>query len=185
MKSHFSTRYVLIAVALTLTLCAGLTLTGMASAQEVQVSANQTDEPEPVAGQVGPIVIRDYALRGSTFVLELDVQESTSYALSDSLAGIRSEGVTEVPTKQGALREGRRTVKLDVTVVEDAGAVTLSTPQGAVRIQSGSVGVGDELIAASTVRMLILGTAIGAAGFTFRTVRNKREEEKKDAERIL
>lgn len=186
MKLHFLTRYVLLAVALTLTVSVALTLTGTAAAQEgVQIETNATDEPEPVEGTVGPIEIRDYELKGSTFVLDLDVSSATSYALSDSLAGIRSEGVTTVPTKQGALPAGRQTLRLDVTVVEDAGAVTLATPQGAVRIQSGSVGVGSELIPASTVRILLLSTAIGAAGFTFRTVRKRREDETKEAERIL
>lgn len=187
MNSHISTRYVLIAAALTLTVCFGLTLTGTAAAQEggVKVSTNQTTTPEPVEGQVGPVVIRDYRLRGGTFTLVINVEEATPYALSDALAGTRSEGVTEVPLKRGTLREGRQKLKLDVMVIEDAGAVTLSTPGAAVRVQSGSVGIGEELIGASTVRMLVLSTAIGAAAFTFRTVRARREDETKDAERIL
>jgi hypothetical protein len=184
MKPHFYTRYVL--VALTLTVAAGLTLTGAASAQEgVQIETNATDEPEPVEGRVGPIVIQDYELRGNTFVLTVKAEEPTAYALSDALAGTRSEGVTNVPVKQGTIRSGEQTLKLDVTLIEDAGAVTLSTPGAAVRIQSGSVGIGEELIAASTVRMLVLGTAAGAAGFTYRAVKRRREDETKDAERIL
>lgn len=187
MKFHFSTRYVALAVALTLTLSLGLTLTGTATAQNggVEVSTNQTDTPDAIEGNVGPIEIRDYELRGTTMVLTVQVNEPTPYALSDALAGTQSEGVTNVPVKQGALDSGRQTLKLDVQTIEEAGAVTLSTPNNAVRIQSGSVGVGTALIPASTVRMLVLGTAIGAAGFTFRTVRKRREDEEKEVERIL
>ena len=186
MKPHFSTRYVLVALALTLTVAAGLTLTGAASAQEgVQVSTNATDEPEPVEGRVGPIVIQDYELRDSTMVLHIKVEEATPYALSGAYAGLKQEGVTDVPMKKGALREGEQTLRLKVTVLEGSGGVTLSTSGDAKRITSGAITVGSVMVPAQTVRMLVLGTAIGAAGFTFRTVRNRREEETKDAERIL
>jgi len=187
MNSHFSTRYVLIATALTLTLAVGLTLTGTASAQSVEVSADNQTTPEPVAGSVGPIVIESYELRSGTMVLTLNVEEPTPYALTDALAGTQSSGLTELPYKQGAIGSGRQTLRLDVTVIEGSGAVTLSTPGEAVRIQSGNVGVGSggSLIPASTVRMLVLGTAVGAAAFTFRTVRSRREEEEKEVERIL
>jgi hypothetical protein len=189
MNLHFSTRYVLLAVALILTVSVGaLTLTGTAAAQAdsgVTIDTNGTDQPQPVKGQVGPIVIEDYELQGGTFTLTVDVQESTAYALTDALDGTQSGGVTELPVKQGALREGRQTLSINVAVIDDAAAVTLSTPGEAVRIQSGMVVIGDTMIPAGTVRLLLLGTAIGAAGFTFRTVRKKREDETKDAERIL
>ena len=188
MNTHFSTRYVLIAAALTLTVAVSLTLTGAASAQStgVEVSANDsTPEPEPVEGRVGPIIIEDYELRGDTFTLSLNVTESTPYAISGAYAGIRSEGVTEVPSKQGALREGRQTLKLTVTVIEGAGGVTLSTGGSVVRITSGALTVGGAMIPARTVRMLIIATVLGSVGFTYRTVRNKRDDETKDVEKIL
>ena len=184
MKSHFSTRYVLIVAALTLTVATALTLTGAASAQSAEVSANEST-PEAVEGSVGPITIVDYELRDGTMRLTLDVDEPTPYALSDALAGTQSSGVTQIPVKQGAISAGRQTLRLDVTVLQGAGAVTLSTPNGAVRIQSGDVGLGDALIPASTVRVLLLGTAVGVGGFIFRTVRKKREDEDKEVERVL
>lgn len=183
MTFHFSTRYVALVAVLTLTLVGALTLTGTATAQEVEI--NETDTPDPIEGTVGPIEIENYELRGSTFVLTVQVSEPTPYALSDALAGTQSEGVTSIPVKQGALDSGRQTLKLDVQVIEGAGAVTLSTPSNAARIQSGSVGIGQQLIPASTVRILVIGTALGAGVFTFTTVRKRREDEEKEAERIL
>jgi hypothetical protein len=185
MKSIFSVRKAVLA--LTLTLGVALTLTaGTGAVAGQELPTNQTTStPEPVAGNVGPIVIEDYRLEGGTFILTLDVEKPTAYALSDALAGVQSEGITTVPMKQGSLEEGRQTLKLDVTLVRDAGAVTLSTPRNAVRIQSGNVGIGGAKIQESRVRVMVLATALGAGLFTYRQVRNRREEEHKDAERIL
>lgn len=160
-------------------------MTPAVAAQEVPNPTNQTDTPEPVAGNVGPIVIESYELQDGTFTLTLNVEDPTAYALSDSLAGIQSEGITSVPMKQGVLETGRQTLKLDVTLVRDAGAVTLSTPQNAVRIQSGNVGIGGSKIPESRVRVMLIATALGAGLFTFRKVRDMREDEQKDAERVL
>lgn len=181
MTLHFSTRYILIASALTLTVAAALTLTPIASAQ----ATNQTATPEPAAGNVGPIEIEKYELKDGTMTLTLDVSRPTAYALSDALAGTQSEGVTEIPVKQGTLSAGRQTLKMDVSIVRDAGAVTLSTPRNAVRIQSGNVLGEDSSLQASRVRVLVVGTAIGAGLVVFRTVRNKRDEDTEDWERII
>jgi len=194
MRFHFSTRYVLIAAVLTLTLVGALTLTGTAAAQSsegasVSVSNKTATETEQaVAGRVGPIVVEDYGLENSTMTVIVSVEEPTSYAMSDALAGVESGGVTEVPAKQGALESGRQRLTMSVTTVENKGAVTLAAPEGAIRIQAGgglSVGEQQNRIPEDTVRILVLGTAVGAAGFTFGVVRRKREDETNDYERII
>lgn len=147
--------------------------------------SNHTATPEPAAGSVGPITILDYGLEEETMTLTLNVERPTAYALSDALAGLRQEGVSEVPVKQGTLSEGRQTLSLAVTVVDDAGAVTLSTPAQAVRIQTAPVGTGRSDVDYETAQAIVGGSALFGATGVFYWVKRKRDEEQKDAERIL
>ena len=145
----------------------------------------ETDTPDPIAGSVGPIDILDYQLRDGTMTLTLRVEENTAYAVSDSLAGLQQEGVSEVPMKQGTLAPGRQTLSLSVYVMDDAGAVTLSTPSAAVRIQSEPVSLNKDPVNYQTVQTLVAGSAIFGAAGVFYWVRRKRNEEEHGPERVL
>lgn len=159
----------------------GLSLILPAVAAGQQVSANGTNAtvdtgPESLAGTVGPIEIRDYRLEGGTMVLELQVQQHTAYAVGDALAGLRSEGVTTLSYKQGTLEPGRRTLRLDVTTVDGAGAVTLSTPRDAVRVQSEAVSGGGPPIPFTYGLLAVVVTSIGTGWFSFRRARAQIEQ---------
>jgi hypothetical protein len=147
--------------------------------------APATDTPEPIAGSVGPIDVMDYELRDGTLTLTLRVDEPVAYALSDSLAGLQQEGVSQVPMKKGTLSEGRRTLSLDVSIVDGAGAVTLSTPQSAVRIQTEAVSLSKDPVDYQTAQTLVAGSALFGAAGVYSWVKRKREDEDKQAERIL
>jgi hypothetical protein len=136
-------------------------------------------------------VIESYQLQNGTFELVVNVEEHTPYAMADALGGMRSAGVTEITTKDGVLNPGRQRLTIDVATIElqnqprRIAAITFSTPEEAVRIQQGTVDVGQNRIAEDRVRLLVIGTAVGVAGFTFGLVKRRREDETKDAERIL
>lgn len=166
-------------------------MTGTAAAQsgEVQLS-NQTATPteQAIAGRIGPVVVEDYGMENGTMRLVITVEEATSFAMSDALAGTQTGGVTEVPAKRGVLESGKQELTMSVKTIKGKGAVTLAVPEGALRIQSGgglSVGEQQTTIPADRVRLLVFGTAVGAAGFTFGIVKRKRDEEQNDYERLL
>jgi hypothetical protein len=146
---------------------------------------NGTSTPEPAAGSVGPIDIESFKLEDGTMTMTLNVERPTAYALSDSLAGLDQRGVTEVPVKQGTLAEGRRRISLSVTVYEGAGAVTLSTPTGAVRVQTQPVGPDRDEVEYGTVQALTAGSALFGAGGTVWYFKRRRDAEDKEAERRL
>jgi hypothetical protein len=148
-------------------------------------AAPSTDTPEPIAGSVGPIDVLDYELRDGTLTLTLRANDPVAFALSDSLAGLQQQGLSDVPMKKGTLSEGRRTLSLDVSVVDGAGAVTLSTPQAAVRIQTEAVSLSKEPVDYQTAQTLVAGSALFGAAGVYSWVKRKREDEDKQAERIL
>lgn len=161
-------------VAISINLVGGASV---AHAQEASVSMNKTTTPEPaIEGRVGSIEILDYQIRGGTFTLKIDVQKATSYALSDALRGTDSEGITSVPMKEGALRKGKQVLKLDVAIIDGAGAVTLATPGDAIRIQSGSVGMMGAPVPFQMAAFGILVAAVGSGLFSFRKGREKMQE---------
>jgi len=155
------------------------------SAAPAAAQANETATPEPVAGSVGPITIESFELEDGIMTLTLNVERPTAYALSDSLAGLDQRGVTDVPVKQGTLDSGRQTLSLNVQLYQGVGAVTLSTPGNAVRIQTEPVGNDREDVDYGAASGLVAGSAIFGAGGTLWYLRRKHDEEEKDARRIL
>lgn len=179
MTPTFSRRSALIAAVL-LALAGATALAGTATAQNAPNATNATvgvSTPEPsTEGSVGPIDVLDYRLKDGTFVLDLRVHESTPYALSDALAGTRTEGVTSVPVKQGALREGKTTLRLSVAVIDGAGAVTLSTPSEAVRIQSEALNGGRPPIPFSSAALGIVVAGVGSGWYSYKRGKESIEE---------
>lgn len=157
----------------------------VAASAPAAAQTNETATPDPAVGNVGPIEIESYELEDGAMTLTLDVDRPTAYALSDALAGLDQQGVTEVPVKQGTLSEGRQTLTLSVTVYDGVGAVTLSTPGDAVRVQTDPV-VGDrEDVNYETAAGLTAGSAVFGAGGVLWYLRRKYDEEEKDARRVL
>lgn len=183
MNRYILRRSALITAVLAFSLALALSIiAGLGAAQEAggNVTVNASaggSTPAPIAGTVGPIEIETYAVEDGTFILTLNVQESTSFALSDALAGLQSEGVTKVPMKTGAIREGRQKLKLSVTTVDGAAAVTLSTPSDAVRIQSGTVGAGRSPVPFSTAALAVLAAGVGAGYYSFKKGKEQLEED--------
>jgi len=167
-----------------LALMAGITLSIVTSGAAGQEAGNATTTPQPIEGTVGPIKIVDYRAEDGEMILTLRTEEHTPIAVSDSLAGLRGSGITRVPVKQMALSPGTTTVRLPVTEYEGAVAVTVSTPGNAVRIQTHPIN-GNSPVDYSTAQGLAGGAAVVAAGGTYTWVKRRREDEQKDAERVL
>jgi|GEM_PF-3893624 len=148
-------------------------------------AGNQSATPDPAVGSVGPVTVLDYRLDDGTMTLTIDVERPVAYALSDAMAGMDSQGVTEVPVKQGTLDGGRRTISLSVTVYQGTGGVTLSTPGDAIRIQTEPVGPDRQDVDYQTAQTLVAGSAIFGAGGVYYYFKRRREDEDPRAERIL
>ena len=163
-----------IAVAMTLTLLT----TGAVAQQEVPTATPTptTEEPDPIKGTVGHVEIQDYYVEDGMMVLEVNAKRAGPIALSDSLAGLDSSGVTKVPQKKQVLPSGEQELRLDVTVRDGTAAVTLSTRSDAARIQSGTVETAKPSVPWGTVSGLILITFLGTAYVTYRGVRQRFEE---------
>lgn len=157
---------------------------GQATAQEIDQNATTTPEPA-IEGAVGPVEILDYEVRDGTMTLTLRTDEHTAYAVTDALAGLEGEGVSEISYKQAILKPGKTTVKLPVTVRDDAAAVTLSTPNDAVRIQTAPVAAGKRPVDYETAQLLLGGAAVFGAAGTFVYVKRRREEENREVRRTL
>ncbi len=143
----------------------------------VGAAAPATDTPAAVAGSVGPVDILSYRLEGSTMTMTVESDEYTAFALSDALAGLRQEGVSEVPVKQGTLEPGRQTLTLTVTTQDGAGAVTLSTPGNAVRIQTEAISAGRERVPFGLAALLVLGAGVGSGYYSYRRTKDELTED--------
>lgn len=163
------------ALVLVMALIAGiLSLSGAAAAQEVEV--NQSTPEPAIEGTVGPVEIMDYRAEDGTMVLTVRSENHVAYALSDALAGLRSEGVTSVPVKKGTISPGKTKLRLDVTTYQGAAGVTLATPQDAARIQTDAVDSGAPPVPFSQAALAVLAAAIGTGWLSFRRARAKLQE---------
>lgn len=175
MTSRFFARATVITAVLSLALVGGVTTVAGQSADDLP--GNETNTPEPVEGTVGPIDILDYQLQDGTMTIVVEARQPTAVAISDALAGLREGGVTSVPMKQETLRSGRQELTLAVSVVDGAGAVTISTPGDAVRIQTDAVGAGRPPVAFQQALLAVLVSGVGAGYYSYRRTRDEFESE--------
>lgn len=178
MTSHHFSRAALVAALLTVVL---LTLTPLAAAQDVGVDvedgSNATETETSVVGHVGPITIQDYRLVDGTFVIDVDVTAYTQYSVTDALDGTRDEGLTSPAFKTGSLQQGQQQIRLDVAVVDGAGAVTIGTSNDLARLQTEAVDAGNPPVDYGTVQGLLGLAVVGSVVGTYRFVKKKREDE--------
>lgn len=191
MNKHILWKLSALAAVLALTLTLGLAaVTGLSTAQAANATNGTieigSDEPESVEHTVGALEVLSTELRDDgVVVLEVRATEATSYKLTDSYAGYDKKGWSDVPETSDVIRSGRHTIRLDVTVIEESAMVTLSTPEDTVRWNAEALETGRPPVSYQQAQIMVALAATGAAAFTFRTVRRRREDEKKEWERIL
>jgi hypothetical protein len=168
-----------------LAIVTGVTLTLLTSGAAGQQAGNATSTPQPIEGTVGPVEILDYRAEDGEMILTLRTDEHTPIAVSDSLAGLRSSGVTQVPVKQRAITPGRTTIRLPVTEYDGAVAVTISTPNQAVRIQTEPVDSGRPPVPFDKAALGVVLAGVGSGWYAFRRAKEKfRESDQPEVNRV-
>jgi len=188
MRSIFSVRIGGIVAALTLTvLMAGV---GPVAAQEgptsdnttvdVQVSDGGGEECTEHIDEVVSVCSRTY--ENGDAILELQSERITRVTLTD--AGAFVEG-GQINRQQTTLREGRNTIRFRATEVQGFVGVAVDTGRVLYAVKIEELSDSGPPIGYETAQASIAITAIGAGAFTFRVVRKRRDDEKKEVERIL
>jgi hypothetical protein len=187
MKLHFSTRYVLLGVALAVALTLTLGATGTAAAQSV---ANETITVQ-TGGAAGEecteritedLAICDASFSGGTATVVFESERAQRLTLTDAGAFVAGG---EIFRDSATVFEGRNTVRVPATQVSGYAGVAIDTGDTLYAKKITEVSSSGPAISYQNVQMLIGITAIGAAAFTFRTVRKRRDDESKDWEKIL
>lgn len=199
MTSSFSVRRLCIVVGVCVALTGCLTLTGAASAQSANnTTATPTDSPgrnatiAVSAGGTGgnecservsaDLSICSASYEEGTAILVLESERTMRLTLTDAGAFITGG---QVERESATVFEGRNTIRFRATEVQGFAGVAVDTGNVlyAKRIQA--LSPSQPAISYSSVQALIAVTAVGAAAFTYRLVRRKREEESPEWERVL
>jgi hypothetical protein len=127
-----------------------------------------------------------------TFYVTIRAKLPTGIKITDSgrlMEALSEDGgskAVEIPTRTYTVTSGTTTIEFSAKTVDDAAAITIASPNGAVLIRTDSMSAGDKpAVSWQTVQLLLLGAVGLTAGTTFRVVRKKAEDENKEAERIL
>lgn len=148
-----------------LLVCGGFALI---STQAVAQQENQTEGIEID----GFTTILDYEFSDGQITLTIESEIQQSITLSDALAGVGQEGITEIPTTTKTLESGVNEIEFDVTEYRGDSAVSFSTPRASVMISDegsftlfeGQAGWSEVYAGAIAVFLGMLIT-LGAVGF--------------------
>jgi hypothetical protein len=169
-----------------LLLAGGLAMFVTATASAQGVGLNQTtDEPETGERIDNNTVIIDsyYDAESGRAILEIRSDKLQYITLSDAGAFIDGGEISQntVPIKAGDTQE----VSVAATQVQGFVGVSVSTDRVLWAEKIKDIRKDRPPVSYQTAQLLALFAAVGTAGVTWRVVVSRRDEEEKDAERIL
>lgn len=167
-----------------LLLAGGIGLIATASAQEVGVTQNETETPtgERIDGNT-VIVDSRYNAETGRATLTIRSEELQQITLSDAGAFIQGGEISQnsVLVKAGTTQE----ISVSATQVRGFVGVSVATDQTLWAEKITDIEVNRPPVAYEQVQLLVLLTAVGAAGMTFGVIRRRYQDEEKEAERLL
>lgn len=163
-------------------------------------AANATATPTPSDPQVSTstvqlhptVTLERMELKNGTLTMWIRAEVPQRMVLVDSgqmVDAVTGEGdglrATSIDRRAVNLLPGRQKVRISPTEVNGVRAVTVTVGNSMTFIHSGSLETPAPAVAWDTAQGLILIAGGGAAGMTYRRVREKRDAEQKEAERRL
>lgn len=156
-----------------------------ANAQELPGNQNQTATPEP-GERIEPgvrLVEYSYSADSDMATLIFDIDQSTALTLTD--AGEFWEGGELTNQRTEALEPGRHKITMPATEIQGAVGIQVSTQQTRYSVVIRQFEITRPPVDYGRVQILVLLTAVGAAGMTLGVIRRRYQEEEKEAERLL
>jgi hypothetical protein len=152
------------------------------------IGDEQSDEYETQVDSQVRVVEWSYSGGAFEIVFENTGERPTTVTVTEAVQF--EEGSGQGSLKHVRLLPGETTVNIGVERAGGEAAVTITTDETNEEgyftwLSTGEAEPDREPIGYGTVQILVSGAALGAAGMTLRVVRNRREDEEKDAERIL
>jgi len=189
MRKIFFVTLVAIAAALALTLTPAAAIAQENVTDDAPaIGDEQSDEYETQVDSDVRVVEWEDQNGGFEIVFENTGERPTSVTVTEAVQF--EEGSGQGSLKQVRLLPGETTVNIGVERAGGEAAVTITSEETNsegyfVWLSTGERPPDREPINYGTVPILISGAARGAAGMTLRVVRNRREDEEKEAERIV
>lgn len=161
---------------------AGNNSTETARNASVEISAGSDSREDCTERVSDSLSICSKTYQDGTATLILESEQANRLTLTD--AGAFIEG-GEVGRDRVTVYEGRNTVSIPATEVHGFAGVAIDTGEVLYAVKIQSISPSGPPISYGNAQALVALTAVGAAAFTYRVVRRKREEESPEWEKIL
>jgi hypothetical protein len=187
----------LLAVALALTLTVGAGAVGTVAAQNetddaptIDVNTNPAEpEQETAAEQIDTnVALIEWRYEDGAFILTFRSEAPSRITLTEAVQFAEGTGSGRIYSNQ--LASGLTELTVPVPRRGGQAALTMTTPLSIQQNRYSYVSTGETQpekppLDYDRTRLMVILTAVGAAGFTFRSVKNRREDETKEVERHL